>query len=118
MIANQWIKDGTAEKRLNWQRREVAQRWRLTRKFAGQYMLNVICASPHVWLTAPFEKSKVAELCSQAGINVVSADVFAVRLAPLNAIRISLTAAKNQVELTIALETIANLLAVVPNKKL
>jgi DNA-binding transcriptional MocR family regulator len=118
MIANQWIENGTAEKRLNWQREEVAQRWHLARKFVGQYMLNVICASPHVWLTAPFEKPKLADLCSQAGINVVPADVFAVRLAPLNAIRISLTAAKNQVELTIALETIANLLAVVPNKKL
>lgn len=75
-------------------------------------MLNVTCPSPHVWLTAPFETPKLVKLCSQAGINVVSADVFAVRQAPLNAIRISLTAAKNQVQLQSALETIASLLAI------
>ncbi|EPR3549344.1 TPA: PLP-dependent aminotransferase family protein [Raoultella ornithinolytica] len=112
MIANRWIEDGTAEKRLNWQRREVAQRWHLARKLVGQYMLNATCPSPHVWLTAPFETPELVQLCSQAGINVVSADVFAVRQAPLNAIRISLTAAKNQVQLKSALETIATLLAV------
>ena len=111
MIANQWVEDGTAEKRLNWQRKEVAQRWRLARKFVGQYMLDIDCASPHVWLTAPFEKPELVELCSQAGICVAPADVFAVRTAPLNAIRISLTAAKNQVELKVALETMDRLLA-------
>lgn len=111
MIANQWIRDGIAEKRLNWQRKEVVQRWRLARKFVGQYMLNIDYASPHVWLIAPFEKPQLAELCSRAGINVVPADVFTVRKIPLNAIRISLTAAKNQVELRIALKAIANLLA-------
>lgn len=111
MIANQWIEDGTAEKRLNWQRKEVAQRWRLACKLVGQYMLDIDCASPHVWLTAPFEKPELVTLFSQAGINVVPADVFAVRTAPLNAIRISLTAAKNQVELKVALETIAKILS-------
>lgn len=110
-IANQWIEDGTAEKRLNWQSKEVAQRWRLARKLVGKYMLDIDCASPHVWLTAPFEKPELVALCSQAGINAVPADVFAVRTAPLNAIRISLTAAKSQVELKVALEAIAKLLS-------
>jgi DNA-binding transcriptional MocR family regulator len=111
MIANRWIEDGTAEKRLNWQRREVAQRWHLARKFVGQYMLNAT-PKPTCLAYSPFETPELVQLCSQAGINVVSADVFAVRQAPLNAIRISLTAAKNQVQLKSALETIATLLAV------
>lgn len=109
-VACEWIADGTAQARLRWQQTEVVQRWRLAYKIVGRYMQNTHQPGPHIWLKAPFPQPELAKLCVEVGVEVVPADVFAVRKQHLNAIRISLTAAKSQVELKIALEAIAAVL--------
>lgn len=95
---------------LMWQQNEIKQRWRLARKIVGNYMQVTDKPGPHIWVTASFDTPELAELCALSGVEVVPADVFAVRKQHLNAIRVSLTASKSRVEIKIALETIANLL--------
>ena len=109
-IANQWISDGTARQRAAWQTEEVARRWRLAKKLLGTVMYQTQIASPHIWLTVPAGEIPLAEACRAAGIDVVSADVFAVKSSPTHAIRISLTAAQSVQRLKAALERVAQII--------
>ncbi|KMN08706.1 aminotransferase-like domain-containing protein [Pseudomonas helleri] len=109
-IANQWLCDGTAVQRLAWQTEEVTRRWRLAKKLLGAVMSQTDTPSPHIWLTlAPAEVS-FAHACQKVGVEVVSAEVFAVKSCTLNAVRISLTAASSAQRLKVALERIARLI--------
>lgn len=106
-IACQWIGDGTAQTRVQWQTREVARRWRLAKKILGPWMYQTQTPSPHIWLTVGEGESALAEACRAAGVDVVPADVFAVKPTATNAVRISLTAAASVQDLKVALERIA-----------
>ena len=100
-IACGWIDDGTAARRVAWQREEVLQRWRLAKRILGQALVGDV-PSPHSWVSGV-----LAADCRDAGVAVVPAEVFAVRQGDRAAVRISLSAAQNRVQLKIALESIA-----------
>ncbi len=102
-IACQWISDGTAQARLQWQTAEVTRRWRLARKLLGPAMDPADAPSPHIWVTL----AGGAEACRAVGVEVVPADVFAVKSTPSHAVRISLTAAASAQVLKVALQRIA-----------
>ena len=102
-IACQWISDGTAQARLQWQTGEVTRRWRLARKLLGPAMAPADAPSPHIWVTL----AGGAEACRAVGVEVVPADVFAVKSTPSHAVRISLTAAASAQVLKVALQRIA-----------
>ena len=104
-IACQWISDGTAQARLEWQTLEVSRRWRLAKKFLGAAMYQTETPSPHIWVTV----EDGAEACRAVGVEVVPADVFAVKSSAGHAVRISLTAAASVQALKVALERIAGL---------
>ncbi|WP_339475500.1 aminotransferase-like domain-containing protein [Pseudomonas sp. RL_5y_Pfl2_69] len=106
-IACRWIGDGTAQTRVQWQSREVARRWRLAKKILGPGMYQTQTPSPHIWLTVAEGQSPLAEACRAAGVDVVPADVFAVKPTATNAVRISLTAAASVQVLKVALERTA-----------
>lgn len=106
-IACQWIGDGTAQARLQWQTGEVARRWRLAKKILGPGMYQTQTPSPHIWLTVADSEIPLAEACRAAGVDVVPADVFTVKPTATNAVRISLTAAASIQVLKVALERIA-----------
>ena len=106
-IACQWIGDGTAQARMQWQTGEVARRWRLSKKILGPGMYQTQTPSPHIWLTVPDSEIPLAEACRAAGVDVVPADVFTVKPTATNAVRISLTAAASIQVLKVALERIA-----------
>ncbi|MFJ4088874.1 aminotransferase-like domain-containing protein [Pseudomonas psychrophila] len=106
-IACQWIGDGTAQARMQWQTGEVARRWRLAKKILGPGMYQTQTPSPHIWLTVPDSEIPLAEACRAAGVDVVPADVFTVKPTATNAVRISLTAAASIQVLKVALERIA-----------
>ncbi|WP_434778370.1 PLP-dependent aminotransferase family protein [Neisseria sp. Ec49-e6-T10] len=110
-IISHWIENGTAKNRLDWQYKQVESRWHLARKILGKNLLKAQQPSPHIWLAVPFASPKLSDLCQQEKISVVPAEVFSVGKQHLNAIRISLTAAKNLVELKIALENIKKLIS-------
>lgn len=103
-IACGWIDDGTAARRVAWQREEVLQRWRLAKRILGQALVGDV-PSPHSWVSGV-----LASDCRDAGVAVVPAEVFAIRQGDRAAVRISLSAAQNRVQLKIALESIAGFL--------
>jgi len=103
-IACQWISDGTAQVRAQWQTGEVSRRWRLAKKILGPVMYQTNTPSPHIWVTV----AGGAEACRAAGVEVVPADVFAAKSTASNAVRISLTAAASAQALKVALERIVS----------
>ena len=109
-IANQWLSDGTVLQRVAWQTEEVTRRWRLAKKLLGAVMYQTAIPSPHIWLTLPAGPVPFAESCRKVGVDVVPAEVFAVKSSPLNAVRISLTAASSTQRLKVALERIAQMI--------
>ena len=103
-IACHWIGEGIAHQRVDWQTREVERRWRLAKNLMGRGMYQTRFASPHIWLHAPVEAEPLVQTFRAAGIEVVPSQVFAVKSAPLNAVRISLTAAPSIQQLSVALQ--------------
>ncbi|UVL30825.1 aminotransferase-like domain-containing protein [Pseudomonas donghuensis] len=109
-IACRWIADGTAQRRLAWQREEVLQRWRLACRILGSHLVNSQQPSPHIWVKAGHSAARLTEACRASGVAVVPGDVFAVKQHDLEAIRISLSAAGSRAELKQALEHVAKAL--------
>lgn len=102
-IGSDWLEDGTAARRLAWQREQMTRRWRLAQKLLGSASSG---ASPHVWLPLPDGQDLLA-LCRDAGVEAAAAGVFAVGHEAPNALRLSLTAAPSQAVLKARLETLA-----------
>ncbi|NKQ11129.1 aminotransferase-like domain-containing protein [Pseudomonas sp. SST3] len=107
-IGCDWLEDGTAARRLAWQREQMTRRWRLARKLLGSVSSN---ASPHLWLELD-EGQNLPLLCRDIGIEAAMADVFAVGHGAPNALRLSLTAAPSLAVLKARLESLALRIAV------
>lgn len=109
-IASQWINDGTAQRRLTWQTEETTQRWRLAKKILGAALYQTESPSPHIWVTSSMPSMAMAQACRAAQVDVVPAEVFAVKEHDTHAIRISLCAATNRAQLKVALERVAEII--------
>jgi len=105
-VACQWIDDGTAARRLAWQRKEISERWRLARKLLGDGMQNTGQPSPHLWLPTPQGAEGVVKRCREQGVEIVPASVFAIGASEVQAVRISLSAASSRAELKRGLEVV------------
>lgn len=110
-IACQWIADGTAARRLAWNRQETAERWRLARSVLGAALLDDRQASPHVWVAAPAGAEALAADCRRRGVEVVPGNVFAIGVDEVKAVRISLSAATSRAQLKQGLEAVRQALA-------
>ncbi|MBH3429596.1 PLP-dependent aminotransferase family protein [Pseudomonas alkylphenolica] len=106
-IACRWIADGTAARRLAWQRQEVEQRWRLARKVFDDQQVYSPHPSPHIWVSCPGPAQALVQRCRANAVEVVPAEVFAVKQSDLAAVRISLSAAGSRAQLKQALERVA-----------
>ncbi|MCQ4294096.1 PLP-dependent aminotransferase family protein [Pseudomonas stutzeri] len=111
-LASEWLEDGTAARRLAWQRQQVERRWKMARKLLGPRVSGT--ASPHLWLTAGDGEAGLAGIALAAGIECAAADVFAVGPGAPDAIRLSLSAAPGLVVLQRALQALAERLAATP----
>ncbi|MCU9529809.1 aminotransferase-like domain-containing protein [Pseudomonas mosselii] len=105
-IACQWISDGTAARRLAWQREELAERWRLARALLGNALPVDGVPSPHVWLATPGEAEALVARCRAQGVEIVPASVFAVGTERVRAVRVSLSAAHSRAQLKQGLELV------------
>ncbi|ATB66725.1 PLP-dependent aminotransferase family protein [Pseudomonas mosselii] len=105
-IACQWISDGTAARRLAWQREELAERWRLARSLLGNALPVDGVPSPHVWLATPGEAEALVARCRAQGVEIVPASVFAVGTERVRAVRVSLSAAHSRAQLKQGLELV------------
>ncbi|WP_217476204.1 PLP-dependent aminotransferase family protein [Stutzerimonas stutzeri] len=103
----QWLEDGTAARRLAWQREQMTRRWRLAQKLLGTVLSGASAnAAPHLWLERAKDQDLPA-LCRNAGIEAATAEVFAVGHGAPNALRLSLTAAPSLALLKARLEALA-----------
>lgn len=110
-VACQWIEDGTAARRLAWQREETFERWRLARRLLGEGLQNTGQPSPHAWLATPRGAEKVVRQCREQGVEIVPASVFAIGASEVQAVRISLSAAATRAELKRGLEVVRQVLS-------
>ncbi|RAS31857.1 transcriptional regulator, GntR family [Pseudomonas sp. URMO17WK12:I5] len=110
-IACQWIEDGTAARRLAWQKTEITERWRLARRLLGDGLHHTGQPSPHAWLGTPRGAEAVVKLCRERGVEVVPASVFAIGATEVQAVRISLSAAGSRAELKQGLEVVQQVLS-------
>lgn len=99
-VARGWIEDGTAARRLAWQRGEILARWRLAQAILPAGCLSGRAPAPHLWLAGPTDH---AARCRQAGVDVAGLEAFAVSPGQAPAIRLSLTAAPSRAMLHDAL---------------
>ncbi|PWB32804.1 PLP-dependent aminotransferase family protein [Pseudomonas sp. SDI] len=106
-IACTWIADGTAARRLAWQREETRQRWRLAQRILGDRLLGHGEPSPHAWVQGQRAGAELARACREQQVEVVPAEVFSVKQGDVSAIRLSLSAARSRAELKQALERVA-----------
>ncbi|MGE7989774.1 PLP-dependent aminotransferase family protein [Pseudomonas sp. NPDC089554] len=105
-IACQWIAEGTAARRLAWQREEVEERWKLARRVLGGALVGNGEPSPHAWVATPGSAEAVVAGCRERGVEVVPASVFAIGANEVQAVRISLSAASSRAELKQGLEVV------------
>ncbi len=106
-IACRWIEDGTARKRLKWQRNEVTRRHQLFKKlFRNKHYTgnNTVCS--HTWLPVTGSADDAQQICHKQGVEVVASGFFAVGRNASEYIRVSLTAAKSMKELKTGLTRI------------
>ncbi|WP_395674778.1 PLP-dependent aminotransferase family protein [Inquilinus sp.] len=110
-VACRWIEDGTAARRLAWQRAEVAARHALARRALGGRIPSDRPASPHLWLPRQDDAAAAAARCLAAGVEVVAGDLFAVTREAPPGLRLSLAAAGSRAELAEALARLRGVLS-------
>ncbi|MCE1114328.1 MULTISPECIES: aminotransferase-like domain-containing protein [Pseudomonas] len=110
-IACQWIADGTAARRLAWQKQEIGERWRLARAILGDRLVAGVVPAPHAWVATPGDAETLVVRCRAQGVEVVPASVFAIGTQTLQAVRISLSAALGRAQLKQGLEIVARVMA-------
>jgi DNA-binding transcriptional MocR family regulator len=109
-VACRWIEDGTAARRLAWQRAEIAARHAQARR-ALPGLAAGLPPSPHLWLPLA-DGAGAAASCLAAGVEVVASDLFAVTREAPQGLRLSLAAAAGRAELAEALARLQGVVGV------
>jgi DNA-binding transcriptional MocR family regulator len=113
-IAALWIRDGTADRLITWQRQEMVRRHKLASQILAGFEYTSLPSSLHLWLPLP-DSWRAEGFVAQArarGLAVTPAEAFVVgHVAAPQAIRISLGGATpSRTELQRGLEIVADLL--------
>ena len=112
-IASRWIRDGTADELLGWQRAELAARHAIVDELLAGFTYASHPHSLHVWLTLP-EPWRAEALVAEArlrNVAVTPAEPFAVvRDGMPNAVRISVGATRTADQLHQGLEILVEML--------
>ncbi len=109
-LASRWMEDGTAWRRLQALRRELAARHRLCRGALAGMPWKGSPHCPHLWIPSPRGGSAAfAKRAAEAGVIVVPADVFSTGRQAQDGVRLSLGAATDRAALAEALHRIAAL---------
>ena len=102
-----WATDGTAGRRVAWQRNEVNERWRLASQLLGPSPHQ---PAPHRFIPVERSADRIAAACEQAGALVVPSTVLGIGPNPPKGIRLSLTAPRSRSALHAALSAITPIL--------
>lgn len=106
LIGSNWIDSGFARQRVEWQRTEIAARWRQMLAALGP---SDQPPAPHAWLRVDDDPEAAVGRCRAAGVGVVSASTFAAGRRSAPRIRICLTAPATRNDLGEALRILAGL---------
>lgn len=120
-IAALWIRDGTADRLIEWHRRDRKESVALARTIFSS-VSNDINDAPHLWLELPdpWRGSELAAESLRRGVRIAEGAAFSVGrdatvLPGRHAVRISLNAARNRDELETGLRIIASCLKSPPS---
>jgi DNA-binding transcriptional MocR family regulator len=110
-LATRWINDGTAWRRLVWQRAELNARHRLCQEHLKDFQWRGEPCCPHVWLTGlPGGSEAFTKRALAAGVVVVPSSVLAAgRLHAADGVRISIGAPPDRKTLAEGLARLARL---------
>ncbi|KLN60114.1 hypothetical protein WH96_13050 [Kiloniella spongiae] len=107
-LANMWILEGRAFARADWQRHEIEARWGLAKsrlkKLGAVNWEKTPC--PHLWLAIFGSVDTAVNKLRDAGIEVVSGELFASTSQPAGHIRICLTAPESRSLLSQAIDKV------------
>jgi DNA-binding transcriptional MocR family regulator len=92
-IAEQWQRDGTAARRIDWQRTEIRSRWNIANQMLGP---SPHAPAPHRFVPLLRSPDRCADEASHAGVGVVPSSALGVGPRPPKGVRVSLTAAPDQ----------------------
>jgi DNA-binding transcriptional MocR family regulator len=95
-----WCVDGTAQRRVAWQRAEVMARWRMAESVFGD---SALIPSPHRFIPLTRSPDRAVDDLAAAGVVAVSSTALGVGPHPRKGIRLSLTAAPSRQALRLAL---------------
>jgi DNA-binding transcriptional MocR family regulator len=95
-----WCADGTAQRRVAWQRAEVTARWRMAESVLGA---SELIPSPHRFIPLTRSPDRAVDDLAAVGVVAVSSTALGVGPHPRKGIRLSLTAAPNRQTLRRAL---------------
>jgi DNA-binding transcriptional MocR family regulator len=115
-LASKWILDGTLDAITTAIRQESAARQAIARRVLQGLEIQAHPEGHHLWLILPkrWRQADLNVYARQSGLALVPSEAFAVGLAP-DAIRVSLGAAQNQVELERGLNLLATVLSHSPS---
>lgn len=112
-IASEWIHNGTAQRRLAWQRKELQRRQRIMAQALPAHVWTHAAESPHAWIKLPAgqDANRFCEKARREGLVVTPASVFAAnRQLPNRHVRLCLGAASSAGQLKTALRTLRPML--------
>ncbi|MEH6628973.1 MAG: PLP-dependent aminotransferase family protein [Motiliproteus sp.] len=116
-VVSRWIREGTAERLLSWQRDQLARRQQLAAKVLAGHAYQANPQGPLLWLTLP-EAWRSEAFITQAkvrNLSLTAAEPFAVgHQSTPNQVRISLASAVSEAQLKTGLEILATLLRETP----
>jgi DNA-binding transcriptional MocR family regulator len=102
-VLSRWTLDGTAKRRVAWQRNEIQERWRIADQMLGT---SSHAPSPHRYIVLDRSPDRIAAACRDAGVLVVPSSVLGVGPKPPKGVRISLAAPRSRATLHAALNVI------------
>jgi DNA-binding transcriptional MocR family regulator len=112
-----WVSDGTAERVMEWKRKEIASRQKVASTIFVRFDYRAHPMSPHGWLIVP-EPRSVRDFVAQARMQGVvlspAEDFIAARATSPHAVRICLGPVESRSRLEKALRTIAKVLDTPP----
>ena len=117
-VAATWIRDGKAERIVEWRREEAGVRQDIARRILGHLDYTTHPMSYHLWLQLPepWRSDELANQCRQHGVAICPAETFIVgRGQAPHAVRIALGAEESRDRLEKGLETVAAILSRAPS---
>lgn len=107
-IVCQWITDGTLDRIVGTQRKELERRVRLVLGECRDFDLRTARFGPHVWLKLPRHcgEEQVVRNALKAGVSVLPSQNFSVRNEAVHALRLAITAPRSHDELMFGLRSL------------